>query len=69
MKPGDTVYFLESGRNIKQVKIKRINGNLAVIQFAEGGGTQIPIKRLFESEEFLNRLVNGYVNKNNAQLL
>ena len=50
MKIGDTVYFLESGRIIRSAVIKRINGNLAIIQI-DNGAIQLPLKRLFRTEE------------------
>ncbi|MCI5918731.1 MAG: hypothetical protein MRZ75_05280 [Roseburia sp.] len=50
MKIGDTVYFLESGRIIRSAVIKRINGNLAIIQI-DNGAIQLQLKRLFRTEE------------------
>ena len=51
MKVGETVYFIESNLHVRSATIKRISGNLALIQFESGGGTQIPLKRLFETEK------------------
>lgn len=51
MKIGETVYFIESNLHVRSAKLKRISGNLALIQFECGGGTQIPLKRLFITEK------------------
>lgn len=50
MKPGDTVWIIESNTNIRSATLMRINGNLTLIKFENGGGIQIPMKRLFHSE-------------------
>lgn len=50
MKAGDTVYIVTNNSNITEVTVKRINGNLCVVRFNNGGGIQIPKSRLFETE-------------------
>ena len=56
MKIGDTVYFLESARIIRSAVIKRINGNLAIIQI-DNGAIQLPLNRLFlTQEEIINSM-------------
>lgn len=51
MKIGDTVYIVTNNSNITEVTVKRINGNLCVVRFNNGGGIQIPKSRLFETPE------------------
>lgn len=51
MKIGETVYFIENNLHVRSATLKRISSNLALIQFEGGGGTQIPLKRLFSNEK------------------
>lgn len=53
MRIGDTVYFLENGRVVRSAVVKRINGNLVIIQLNDGA-IQLPIKRLYPSKEDAN---------------
>lgn len=48
---GDTVYLIESNREIRQVTIKRRSGNFYVVQFNTGGGIQVRENRLFATHE------------------
>lgn len=50
MKPGDAVWIIESNINVRSATLMRMNGNLALIKFENGGGIQIPMKRLFHNE-------------------
>ena len=36
---------------MEECKIVRINWNLVIIRFADGCGTQLPLKRLYETQE------------------
>lgn len=51
MKQGDVVWIIENNRTVRECKIVRINGNLAIIRFADGCGTQLPLKRLYSTQE------------------
>ena len=51
MKQGDVVWIIENNKTVRECKIVRINGNLAVIRFADGCGTQIPLKRLYSTQK------------------
>lgn len=51
MKQGDTVWVIENNRTVRECKIVRINGNLVIIRFTDGCGTQLPLKRLYETQE------------------
>lgn len=50
-KPNDVAYIVESALRVRRVFIKKLNGNLAVLIFEEGGGVQIPVSRLFATKE------------------
>ena len=50
-KAGDTAYIIENGRIIRECTVIRLNGNLCVIRFVNGGGIQVSIHRLFASQE------------------
>ena len=50
MKQGDTAWIIENNRTVRECKIVRINGNLVIIRFTDGCGTQLPLKRLYETE-------------------
>ena len=72
MNQGDTVWILENNKNIRECTFIRTNGNLSIIKFDNGGGIQVPTKRLFSS---LNEVrmeqtrLKPYNPKLNAQLL
>lgn len=72
MNQGDTVWILENNKNIRECTFIRTNGNLSIIKFENGGGIQVPTKRLFSS---LNEVqmeqtrLKPYNPKLNAQLL
>lgn len=51
MKQGDTAWVIENNRTVRECKIVRINGNLVIIRFIDGSGTQLPLKRLYETQE------------------
>ncbi len=52
MKPGDTVYIVESNRIIREVIIVRCSGGMYLIRFKDsGGGIQVKKHRLFETKE------------------
>ena len=51
MKQGDTAWIKENNRTVRECKIVRINGNLVIIRFTDGCGTQLPLKRLYETQE------------------
>ncbi|WP_343087652.1 hypothetical protein [Roseburia faecis] len=51
MKQGDTAWIIENNRTVRECKIVRINGNLVIIRFTDGCGTQLPLKRLYETQE------------------
>ena len=51
MKQGDTAWSIEINRTVRECKIVRINGNLVIIRFTDGCGTQLPLKRLYETQE------------------
>lgn len=51
MKQGDTAWIIENNRTVRECKIVRINGNLVIIRFTNGCGTQLPLKRLYETQE------------------
>ena len=51
MKQGDTAWIIENNRTVRECKIIRINGNLVIIRFTDGCGTQLPLKRLYETQE------------------
>ena len=51
MKQGDTAWIIENNRTVRECKIVRINGNLVIIRFTDWCGTQLPLKRLYETQE------------------
>lgn len=51
MKQGDVAWIIENNRTVRECKIVRTNGNLAIICFADGCGTQLPLKRLYSTQE------------------
>lgn len=51
MKQSDTAWIIENNRTVRECKIVRINGNLVIIRFTDGCGTQLPLKRLYETQE------------------
>lgn len=51
MKQGDTAWIIENNRTVRECKIVRINGSLAIIRFIDGSCTQLPLKRLYETQE------------------
>ena len=51
MKQGNTAWIIENNRTVRECKIVRINGNLVIIRFTDGCGTQLPLKRLYETQE------------------
>ena len=51
MKQGDTAWIIENNRTVRECKIVRINGNLVIIRFTDGCGTQLPLKRLYSTQE------------------
>lgn len=48
---GESAYLLESRRFIREGKIGRITGNCCLFCFIEGGGIQVPMHRLYATEE------------------
>ena len=51
MKHGDVAWIIENNRTVRECKIVRISGSLAIIRFIDGSGTQLPLKRLYETQE------------------
>lgn len=52
MKPGDTAFFIESNRLIREVEIVRYTGGFYLIRFKDsGGGIQVRKNRLFPTRE------------------
>lgn len=51
MKQGDTAWIIENNRTVRECKIVRISGSLAIIRFVDGSGTRLPLKRLYETQE------------------
>lgn len=51
MKQGDTAWIIENNRTVRECKIVRINGNLVIIRFTDWCVTQLPLKRLYETQE------------------
>ena len=51
MKQGDTAWIIENNKTVRGCKIVRINGNLVIIRFTDGCGIQLPLKRLYETQE------------------
>lgn len=51
MKQGDVVWIIENNKTVRECKIVRINGNLVIIRFTDGCGTQLPLKRLYETQK------------------
>ena len=51
MKHGDVAWIIENNRTVRECKIVRISGSLAIIRFIDGSGTQLPLKRLYETKE------------------
>lgn len=51
MKQGDTAWIIENNRTVRECKIVRINGNLVIIRFIDDSGTQLPLKRLYETQK------------------
>lgn len=51
MKQGNVAWIIENNRTVRECKIVHINGNLAIIRFADGCGTQLPLKRLYNTQE------------------
>ena len=43
MKQGDTAWIIENNRTVRECKIVRINGNLVIIRFTDGCGTQLSL--------------------------
>ena len=49
---GDTVYFLESTRWLREAKVLRVDGDCCVIRFTDnGGGIRTRLNRLFATQE------------------
>ena len=72
MNQGDTVWILESNKNIRKCTLVRTIGNLSIIKFENGGGIQVPTKRLFSSlteVQIEQTRHKPYNPKLNAQLL
>lgn len=72
MNQGDTVWILENNKNIRECTFIRTNGNLSIIKFENGGGIQVPTKRLFSSlnaVQMEQTRLKPYNPKLNAQLL
>lgn len=51
MKQGDVAWIIENNRTVRECKIVRISGSLAIIRFIDGSGTQLPLKRLYETQK------------------
>ena len=51
MKQGDVAWIIENNRTVRECKIIRINRNLVNIRFTDGCGTQLHLKRLYETQE------------------
>ena len=72
MNQGDAVWILENNKNIRECTFIRTNGNLSIIKFENGGGIQVPTKRLFSSlneAQMEQTRLKPYNPKLNAQLL
>lgn len=49
---GDIAYFIESKWRIREVKIVKLSGDLALVRFLDGeGGTRIHESRLYKTRE------------------
>ena len=51
MKQGDIAWIIENNRTVRECKIVRINGNFVIIRFTDGCDTQLPLKRLYKTQE------------------
>ena len=51
MKQGDVAWIIENNRTVRECKIVRISGSLVIIRFTDGRGIQLPVKRLYETQE------------------
>lgn len=43
MKQGDVAWIIENNRTVRECKIVRISGSLAIIRFVDGSGTRLPL--------------------------
>lgn len=50
-KVGDTAFIILNNMNVIAVTIIKVNGNLYIVRFANGGGTQLPKSRLYPTKE------------------
>lgn len=60
LRTGDTVFFVESNRRVRQVRVLSCTGGLYLIRFAEGGGIRVKKHRLFATEEEAERSIRRY---------
>lgn len=63
-KIGEIVYLLESNRYILEGKILRRSGELYLLRFTEGGGTQVHANRLFPTEEAAQAMLDRIHGRN-----
>lgn len=63
MKQGDVAWIIENNRTIRECTIVRINGKFAIIRFSNGGGIQVSINRLYETEEMAQKAISKYGNE------
>ena len=50
-KDGDKAYIVESNRIVRECTVVRLDGNLIIIRFENGGGIQVNKNRLFATKE------------------
>lgn len=60
-KAGDTAYFVESNRIIKEVTIVNCTGGMYLIRFSTGGGIKVKEHRLFTTEEEARNSIPSHV--------
>lgn len=59
-KIGDTAYIILNNKNITEVTISKISGNLYIVRFNNGGGIQVPKGRLFSSRELAEEYIKNH---------
>ena len=59
-KIGDTAYIILNNKNITEVTISKINGNLYIVRFNNGGGIQVPKGRLFSTRELAEEYIKNH---------
>lgn len=50
-KPGDTVFFIESNRFIREATVMKKSGDFYTLRFADGGGIRLRENRLFATRQ------------------